>query len=163
MKKTLLIFALAACTVGFAQDNKNKNKKSETVVTKTAVTDKEGTNVSTKAVTRTKKQVLALEASDANQTNQSVVMKPAVINTEVNYGLNGDRFKFTSQKDEEEYAIIKPTSQNGYYIMSKDGNSSFGYFNDKGNFVVERYDPKKGAIVTDVYKLHMSSDSSMKK
>lgn len=177
MKKTLLIFALAACTVGFAQDNKNKNKKSETVVTKTAVTDKEGTNVSTKAVTRTKKQVLALEASDRNQTNQSVVMKPAVINTEVNYGLNGDRFKFTSQKDEdgyrlmtvkdnatnEEYAIIKPTSQNGYYIMSRDGNSSFGYFNDKGNFVVERYDPKKGAIVTDVYKLHMSSDSSMKK
>ncbi len=91
---------------------------------------------------------------------------------DVNYGYNGNRFKFINQKDEdgyrlmtvkdnatqEEYAIIKPTSQNGYYIMSQDGKSSFGYFNANGNFVVERYDSKLGAIVSDVYKLEMKDD-----
>ncbi|MCG2418637.1 hypothetical protein K8089_06345 [Aequorivita sp. F47161] len=175
MKKTLLIIALAAFTAGFAQEN--KNKKTETVVTKTAVTSEKGTDVSTKAVTKTKKQVLQLDDSDANQTNQSVVMKPAKVNTEVSYGYDGNRFQFLNQKDKdgyrlmtvkdnasnEEYAIIKPTSQNGYYIMSRDGNSSFGYFNENGNFVVERYDSQKGEIVTDVYKLHISSDSAIKK
>lgn len=170
MKKVLLIFALALFTTGVAQENKNKKK--ETVVTKTAVKTEEGTDVSTKAVTKTKKQVIALSDSDAGQVNQSVVMKPTVVNTEVSYGFNGHRYKFLSQKDKdgyrlmtikdnatnEEYAIIKPTSQNGYYIMSQDGKSSFGYFNAEGNFVVERYDPKLGAIVSDVYKLEMKSD-----
>jgi hypothetical protein len=42
--------------------------------------------------------------------------------------------------------------------MSQDGRSSFGYFNADGNFVVERYDPKLDALVSDVYKLEMKSD-----
>lgn len=171
MKKTLLIIALAAFTAGFAQEN--KNKKTETTITKTAVKSEIGTEVSTKAVTQTQKQVLALDDSDSNQTNQSVVMMPAKINTEVSYGYDGNRFKFLSQKDkdgyrlmtvkdnatQDEYAIIKPTSQNGYYIMSRDGTSSFGYFNADGNFVVERYDANLDAIVSDVYKLQMKSDT----
>lgn len=170
MKKVLIILALAAFTTGFAQENKNKKK--ETVVTKTAVKSEKGTDVTTKAVTQTKKQVIALSDSDAGQVNQSVVMKPAEVDTDVSYDFDGNRFKFISQKDEdgfrlmtikdnatqEEYAIIKPTSQNGYYIMSQDGKSSFGYFNTEGNFVVERYDPALGTIVSDVYKLEMKSD-----
>lgn len=174
MKKVLIILALAAFTTGFAQEN--KNKKQETVVTKTAVKSEKGTDVSTKAVTQTEKQVIALDDSDANQTNQSVVMKPTEINTDVSYGYDGNRFQFINQKDEngyrlmtvkdnatqEEYAIIKPTSQNGYYIMSKEGKSSFGYFNADGNFVVERYDPNLNSIVSDVYKLEMNKNTMKK-
>jgi hypothetical protein len=170
MKKAMLIVALAAFTVGFAQEN--KNKKEETVVTKTAVKTSKGTDVSTKAVTQTEKQVVALNDSEAGEINQSVVMKPTVVDTDVSYGFDGGRFKFVSQKDNEgyrlmtikdnatneEYAVIKPTSQNGYYIMSQDGRSSFGYFNADGNFVVERYDPKLDALVSDIYKLEMKSD-----
>lgn len=59
---------------------------------------------------------------------------------------------------DEEYTIFKPTSQNGYYIMSQDGKSSFGYFNAEGNFVVERYDPKTDAITSEIYRLNMKSD-----
>ena len=174
MKKVLIILALAAFTTGFAQEN--KNKKQETLFTKTAVKSEKGTDVSTKAVTQTEKQVIALDDSDANQTNQSVVMKPTEINTDVSYGYDGNRFQFINQKDEngyrlmtvkdnatqEEYAIIKPTSQNGYYIMSKEGKSSFGYFNADGNFVVERYDPNLNAIVSDVYKLEMNKNTMKK-
>ncbi len=172
MKKVLMILALAAFTTGIAQVDKNKNKKTETVVTKTTVQDNTGTDVATKAVSRTQKQVIALDESDANQTNQSVVMKPMVVDTDVTYSYDGNRFKFLSQKDEngyrlmtikdnatnEQYAVIKPTSQNGYYIMSQDGKSSFGYFNADGNFVVERYDPKTDAITSEIYRLNMKSD-----
>lgn len=170
MKKILIFFALAVFTSGIAQENENKKK--ETVVTKTAVKSEKGVDVSTKAVTQTEKQVIALNDSDANQTNQHAVMKPIEVDTDVNYGYDGNRFKFINQKDEdgyrlmtvkdnathEEYAIIKPTSQDGYYIMSQDGKSSFGYFNADGNFVVERYDPTLKTIVSDVYKLEMNKD-----
>ncbi len=174
MKKVLIVFALAAFTTGFAQEN--KNQKQETVVTKTAVKSEKGIDVSTKAVTQTEKQVITLAENDANQTNQTMVMEPTKVNTDVNYGYDGNRFKFISQKDEvgyrlmtvkdnatqEEYAIIKPTSQEGYYILAKDGTSSFGYFNADGNFVVEHYDAEKEAIVSYVYKLEMNKDTMKK-
>lgn len=170
MKKVLIVLAIAAFTTGIAQEN--KNEKQETVVTKTAVKSEKGTDVSTKAVTKTEKQVITLSDSDANQTNQTMVMEPTKISSDVNYGYAGNRFKFINQKDEngyrlmtvkdnateEEYAIIKPTSQDGYYILSKDGSSSFGYFNSDGNFVVEHYDAEKDAIVSNIYKLEMNKN-----
>ncbi len=174
MKKILLIFALAAFTTAFAQENRTEKK--ETVVTKTAVKSDKGTDVSTKAVTKTEKQVIGLADKDANQTNQTMIMEPMKVSSDVNYDYEGNRFKFISQKDEdgyrlmtvkdnatqEEYAIIKPTSQEGYYILAKDGTSSFGYFNADGNFVVEHYDADKDAIVSNIYKLEMNKDSMKK-
>lgn len=167
MKKILIILALGAFTTGFAQENKNKQK--ETVLTKTTVTDSEGKKVSTEAVSKTSKQVIALDAQDVNKVNQEVVMRPVEVDTDVSYGFEGDRFQFMNQEDRDgyrlmtvkdnaknaEYAIIKPSSQNGYYILSKDGTSSFGYFNAEGNFVVERYDAQKDEVVSDIYKIDM--------
>ncbi|QAA81161.1 hypothetical protein EI546_05195 [Aequorivita sp. H23M31] len=174
MKKLVLIFALAAFTVSFAQENVDKKK--ETVVTKTAVKDNKGVEVSSKAVSKSEQQQLKLNANNPNQVNQEVVMNPVKVDTDVTYGYEGNRFKFMSQKDEEgyrlmtvkdnatnnEYAIIKPTSQNGYYIYSQNGKSSFGYFNEEGNFVVESYDPKTDAIVSQVYKLEMDGQKQLK-
>lgn len=170
MKKIALIFALAAFTTGFAQ--KNKNTQKETVVTKTEVTDNKGTTESIKSVSIKQNQKVKLNVADANKTNQSVVMTPVKVNTDVTYAYEGNRFKFLSQKDKdgyrlmtvkdnktrEEYAIIKPTSQNGYYIYSQNGKSSFGYFNEEGHFVVESYDPETDAIVNQVYKMHLKND-----
>lgn len=166
MKKIFLIFALAAFTSTFAQEN--KNKKNETTVTKTAVKSDKGTDVSTKSVRQTQNQVIALDDQQANQINQSVVMRPSKVDSNVSYDYDGNRFKFLSQKDEDgyrlmtvkdqatqqEYAIIKPTSQNGYYIMSKDGKNSFGYFNEAGDFVVEGYDAKNDVVVHNIYKIN---------
>lgn len=168
MKKLMIIFALAAFTSAFAQENKNKEK--ETVVTKTTVTDDKGSKTSSKAISETKEQVISLEKSDARKVNQNIVMKPVEVDTDVSFGFEGNRFQFMSQEDKdgyrlmnvrdnaknEEYAIIKPSTQNGYYILSQKGESSFGYFNDDGNFVVERYDPKLDAVVSDIYKMEMT-------
>lgn len=171
-----MIMALAAFTTSTAFAQTNKNKTEETVTTKTAVKSELGTDVSTKNVTTSKKQAIGLADEDANKTNQTIVMQPSKINTSVDYGYEGNRFKFINQEDkdgyrmmtvkdnatQEEYAIIKPSSQNGYYIMSQNGKSSFGYFNADGNFVVERYDAKLDAVVSDVYKLDMKQDSMKK-
>lgn len=170
MKKILLIFALAAFTTGFTQENKNTKK--ETIVTKKSVTSDLGVDVSTTAETKTQKQIIKLDQAEANMTNQNMVMSPTVVNTDINYSYDGNRFKFLNQKDEkgyrlmtvkdnateQEYAIIKPSTQNGYYILSKDGTSSFGYFNEDGNFVVERYDANLDAVVSDIYKMEIKKD-----
>lgn len=169
MKKILMIIALAAVTTGFAQENKNEKK--ETIVTKTAVKSEKGTDVSSKAVTKTEKQVVSLSDMDANQTNQTMIVEPTQIKTDVDYDYNGNRFKFINQKDEngyrmmtvkdnatnEEYAIIKPTSKNGYYILSQKGKSSFGYMNENGDFVVESYDADKDAVISTIYKINSSN------
>lgn len=47
--------------------------------------------------------------------------------------------------------------------MSQDGNSSFGYFNQNGDFVVERYDSKTDAIISTVYQLQVKETKMMKK
>jgi len=99
MKKVLTIIALAAFTTVFAQDN--KNKKQETITTKTAVKSEKGVDVSTKAVTKTQKQAISLSEKDANRTNQEMVVQPETINTEVNYGYEGNRFKFINQRDKD--------------------------------------------------------------
>lgn len=174
MKKVLIIFAMAAFTTGFAQENINTKK--ETVVTKTAVKNSKGTKESTKSVSINQQQKVGLSSSDTNKTNQSIVMTPVKVDTDVTYGYEGNRFQFLSQKDEEgyrlmtvkdnktrdEYAIIKPTSQNGYYIYSKNGKSSFGYFNQEGNFVVESYDPKTDTVVNEIYKLDVKDKNQLK-
>lgn len=167
MKKIFVIIALAAATAGFAQENTNTKK--ETITTKTAVKDSKGVEVSSKSVSRSEKQVIGLEDSDKNKVNQDIAMNPVKVDTDVTYGYQGNRFQFLSQKDtegyrlmtikdnatNEEYAVIKPTSQNGYYIYSKNGKSSFGYFNQEGNFVVESYNPQTDAIESQTFKLEM--------
>src|SRR5690606_23737805 len=122
-------------------------------------------------------RIIQLSEKDANKVNQTVIMEPAEVNTTVSYDFEGERFQFINQEDREgyrlmtikdnaqdkEYAIIKPTTQNGYYIISKDGKSSFGYFNDEGNFVVERYDEKADKVISDVYRLNKKDLKSKNK
>ena len=167
-----MIFALAAFTTAFAQENKNEKK--ETVVTKTTVTDSKGKDVATKAVSRTEKQVVSLDNSDANMTNQDVVMTPTKVSTDVTYSNDGNNYVFQNDKEGykmmyanadsvKDYAIIRPSTQRGYYIMSQDGNSSFGYFNQNGDFVVESYDPGTDSIISTVYQLQVKEKKVMKK
>lgn len=165
MKRFIILTALLIGTFSFAQER--KNSETETIITRKTVTDNKGTRTSTKTESKTKNQPTRLSEADVNKVNQSVIMDPVKVDTKVSYSFEGERFQFIRQEDREgyrlmtvkdnvsneEYAIIKPSTQKGYYIISKEGKSSFGYFNDEGNFVIERYDTKQDKIVTDVYKL----------
>lgn len=165
MKRILILTALLFGTISFAQ---TKNTETETVTTKRTIKDNRGSRTETKNESQTKDYNMRLADEDANKVNQMAIMEPKEVSKNVSYDFGGQQFQFLDQQDREgyrlmtvkdnstdkEYAIIKPTSQEGYYIISKDGQSSFGYFNDEGNFIVERYDAKKDKIVSDVYKIN---------
>lgn len=172
MKKILIVFALAAFTGVYAQEtNKNENKTTVTTQTKTRVTDNSGVNVTTKETKKTATQELALRGFDGTH-NFNTVMTPTNVNTDVDYNYDGATYRFqpadtgytimTGENGETTYARIRPSSQRGYYIVTQEGNNSFGYFNSDGDFVVESYDPDNDGVMNYVYKIEYD-DMKMKK
>lgn len=167
-----MIFALAVLTTSaFAQ--KNKNEKTETVTTKIIVKDSKGVHTNVKELTRTESQDIKLDPRDAGKVDQDYTLGPKRIQTNVNYSSDGQNYSFESQRNgfkmyntkngrKSDYAILRPTSRQGYYIMSAEGDDSFGYFNDAGNFVVEQYNPKTDVVEKTEYKLEVKSQSTVK-
>ena len=171
MKKVLMIFALAAFTTAFAQDN--KSEQTETVTTKVTVKDSKGQHTDVKEVTRTETQPIKLDPKDAGKMDQDYDLGPTKVQTDVTYNSNDHNYMFENEKNgyriydtkaggKMDAAKLRPTSKKGYYIMSQAGNNSFGYFNEDGNFVVESYNPSTDAVEKTIYKLEMKSKTSIK-
>lgn len=174
MKKICIVIALAANTIAFAQDTENKNKAQQTTITKTTVTDNKGTDVSTTAITTEAIREIAVTNKSGSTLNQAMVMKPVKIDTKIMYNINGSKYKFEEMNNNEgyrfmknenntmnEFASLRPSSQQGYYIIStKDKKDSFGYFNQNGDFVVERYDPSSNAVMATIYKLNTTNSQN---
>lgn len=171
MKKLMIVLALAAFTTTYAQETKNKNKKTTTTVVKTAVEDSDGVEVSTKEVTKTRSQKLALNDFDGTH-NFNTVMRPVNTSTDVDYYNDGVMYRFVPQDqgyyivntktNNKKFARVFPTSQKGYYIYSENGNNAFGYFNEDGDFVIESYDPDGDGVMNYVYKLNIDEDTKKK-
>ena len=170
MKKLFIIFALAVFTTGFAQDNKSEQK--ETVTTKVTVQDDKGIHTDVEKVTRTESQAIELDPKDAGKRDRDYDLGPTKVQTDVTYKSNGNNYIFeneangykmldTKDGEKKDFARLRATSQKGYYIMSQQGNSSFGYFNEDGNFVVESYNPTTDAIEQTVYKIEVENKSSI--
>ena len=162
MKKILVIMAIGIFSTAYSQENKNEQK--ETVVTKTTTKDNSGEHVDTKAVITTETQEYTLDPRDAGKTDQDIIMSPVEIKTEVAYSYEGKNYQFKNEKQgyrivnyldgtPTDYAILRPTSQRGYYIMSMGSHSAYGYFNERGDFITESYDPTTDSVVTKIYKL----------
>ncbi len=170
MKKVLMIFALAAFSTAFAQDNKSEQK--ETVTTKVTVKDNTGIHTDVQEVTRTETQPIKLDPKDSGKTDQDYELGPKKVQTNVSYSSNEHNYMFeneangykiydTKTGEKTDSAILRPTSQKGYYIMSQEGNSSFGYFNEDGDFVVESYNPATDAVEKTIYKMEIKSKASI--
>ena len=161
----MIIIAIGAFTAGFAQEN--VMGKTETTVTKTTVKDNKGVDVSTKAVTDTEKETIEIE-NQVDRSNFQTSMKPMMSNSEVSYSHNGTKYAFQSEENgyklmslvdnsKNDFAIIRPSGREGYYICSQEGDSSLGYFDTEGNFVVESYDTENDAVVSTIYKLQSTT------
>ncbi len=172
MKKVLMIFALAAFTTSFAQVN--NSEMTETVTTKVVVKDNQGVKVDTKEVTTKASQPIKLDPADAGKTDQDYYVGPTRIQTDVSYNSDTRSYMFENEDkgykvydyksgEKKDYAILRPTSQKGFYIMSQEGNNSFGYFNQDGDFVVENYNSATDSVEKTVYKIEMKSKTSVKK
>lgn len=170
MKKVLMIIALAVVSSGFAQDNKSEQQ--ETVTTKVSVKDNQGIHTDVKEVTRTERVPVKLDPKDAQKIDQDYDLGPAQVQTDVTYKSNEHNYMFENEKngykiydtrtgEKMNTAILRPTSKKGYYIMSEEGNNSFGYFNEEGSFIVESYNPATDAVELKIYKLEMPSKTSV--
>lgn len=145
----------------------NENRERETVTTQTTVRDNEGVSVSRENVTVSRSQAIELSEVDANQVNQEVAARPTKINTEVSYSVDGKRNRFVSEANTEnyrlvlmsdserlsDYPVITPAPRDGYYTITKDGETSYGFFNHNGDFVVENYDGQGNKVIPTIYKL----------
>lgn len=164
MKKLMIVIAVSAFTSGFAQEN--VMEKSETTITKTTVVDNKGVDVSTKAVKETEKQAIEIEGQ-VDRSNFNTTVTPVISNSEVSYSHDGTNYAFLSEDNGykmmalvddnfNQYAIIRPSAREGYYICSQDGDNSMSYFDQDGNFVVESYDAENDAVISTTYKLQSS-------
>lgn len=167
MKRLVILCALAATTIGFAQ-----NKKEVKTKTSTTVRDSGGEETITKSTTKTETQEIRLTDFEGKH-NFSTVMSPTKVNTDVDYNIEGTTYRFMPQENgyytinnmttKQPYARLYPTSQVGYYIYTQDNNSSFGYFNEDGDFVVESYDPDGDGVANYIYKINMSDEMKKKR
>jgi len=165
MKKIMIIAALAIFSTGIAQ---NTNEKEVKTTKKTITTDNDGVDINTKTTKTETKTNLAVGSKTYGQ-NFNTLMKPTSVSTNVDYNYNGINYRFTPHKDgfylvdnkQAKVARLSPTSQEGYYIYTKKGNNSFGYFNADGDFVVESFDPDNDGVMNYVYKIKV--DETMKK
>ncbi len=176
MKKIIIILALAAFTAGHAQIEQNTNTKETTLVKKTYIEDGSRTDVATQKATISQQRKLALNNTDVEKTNYSVTMTPLTINTDYSYNYNNKTYSFSSNnsnngyslneiqngRSNNEYAELKPIGQKGYYLYKKDGQTSVGYFNQYGNFVVEGFESDQNNVSTTIFMLDDKSRNMMK-
>ncbi len=174
MKKLIMIFALAAFTTGYSQVDRNTNTEETTIVKKTYIDDGTGIDVETQKAIISKQRELALQNTDVNKTNYSVKMTPLTINTDYEYDYNNNKYSFLPNNNgyslmevkgktiDNEFAKLRPLGQKGYYLFSKDGETSVGYFNQYGNFVVESFDSENNTLSTTIFTLDEKSRNKMK-
>jgi len=170
----MMVFALVAFSTGYAQIDKNTNTQETTIVKKTYIDDGKGIDVETQKATISQQRKLALQNTDVNKTNYSVTMTPLTVNTNYAYSNNNNKYSFVSNNNgyslmenqgnntNNEFAKLRPLGQKGYYLFSRNGQTSVGYFNQYGNFVVESFDSENDAVSTTIFTLDEKSRNRMK-
>ncbi|MFP9113150.1 hypothetical protein ACLI1A_04365 [Flavobacterium sp. RHBU_3] len=165
MKKIALLVLLSA---GFtvAAQTQNITKESTT----TTVTVNNGTGKPkkiTKTETTEARQNIELKDADSKKLNKDMKPTPVQVSSSTTiqgdgiptyYELNGEKYIFVTDKGgykissdaDTKYGVVRRTST-GQYIYRTKNATSIGYFDEKGNFVVERYDDNTDGIMVETY------------
>jgi len=159
MKKFVLLIAMVSFTFGFAQ---NEDKISKTVTTKTKVKSSAGEEVAIQEKKYTSKQ--ALQVNDSNQVNQEAVRSAVEIKESTTFSIGNENY--TIKPDENGYVMmahkngekkmygkIRKMPDHEFYILVKENENSFGYFDEDKNFIVESYDPASDTVLLKKYDL----------
>lgn len=145
------------------ESSSNSDKMSTTVITRTITKSSKGTDVSVKKEMMTAEEALALEQDGS--TNQAVKRKPLVVKKSTTFVSDGDNYQIepdakgflitiVKNGTEKRFGKIRKMSRPNAYLLVTDEGNSFGYFNTKGDFVVESYDPSKDKIVVDSFAIN---------
>lgn len=183
MKNTVYIFFLLMFTNLVAQTSTNSTDILEETVIKKAIIKKDGKQIENKTkITTREVQDITLEAEDKYSVNQDRIETPIKVTKIVEidndndpfydseaqfiyYKLNNEDYIFKQNKkgytvfvnrngNDEVIAEAVKSVKNDYYIYLTDlGNEGVGYFDEKGNFIIEYYDFNSKGLLTQKYLL----------
>jgi hypothetical protein len=161
MKTTMLILALSFSLTAFSQRG-NTDKIEKTVTTRTTVKSSLGEEVKVKKEKVSAAQELVVEKDGT--TNQGVRYKPVKVSKKTVFESGGEQFEITPDPkgysitilkngNKKSYGKIRKMSRPNAYLLITDEGNAFGYFNQKGDFIVESYDAKNDKISVETFAI----------
>ena len=175
MKTILFGISVLLCSLNAAAQNKNVQATTKTTVTTVKSSDGEKKFVKNENTT----EVQNIELKDAKPNTLNIEMKDSPVNvtstTQITnpdgstrtvdvdrssyYASNGNKFKlaldasgYTMSTGKDKPALLRKTSTNSYIFRSKD-KTAIGYFDTKGNLVLETYDDKSDRVSVETYSV----------
>lgn len=174
MRTLILGVAAMLFTVGAQAQNTNVTSVSKT--TTTTVKDSEGEKKLVKKESTSAVQNIELENADSPALNKDLKASPVQVTSTTQitgtdgvtrtvdvdrsafYSVGGANFKVAmdnmgytvSEPTGKKTAVLRRTSNNNYIYRTKD-KTSVGYFDEKGNLVLETYDDKTDKIIVETY------------
>ncbi len=168
-----LVMGMIALLFTLNSSAQNQNVKSE--VKTTVTTNKDSKGVKETIKTEEVKEVQNIEFKDSNTLNKDLKDTPVQVTTTTKitengvtkvldvdhsayYNYNGIKYQVTADKagytmflpEGERAAILRKTSNNNYIYSTKNG-TSYGYFDNDGNLILETYDVKTDNVTTTKY------------
>ncbi|MEC4003847.1 hypothetical protein OX283_004200 [Flavobacterium sp. SUN052] len=174
--KTIAVTIVAIFALSTLQaQNKNVQKTTETKIT--TIKDSDGEKKIVKTVETNQVQKVELGEEKANTLNIETVPSPVNVVTETKVSVDGvvqsvdidrsavynfDGKEYNVSLDKSGYTITNPSTKNqallrrtsnNNYIYKTKNKTSVGYFDEKGNLILETYDEKTDKIVLEKYNL----------
>lgn len=174
--KTINLTLAAFLAVTFCQAQ-NENVQKTTEVQTTTIKDSDGEKKIVKTIETNQVQKVELGDEKANTLNIETVPSPVNVTTQTKvsvdgvvqsidvdrsavYNLEGKEYKVSLDKSgytitnpsTKNIAFLRRTSNNNYIYRTKN-KTSYGYFDQNGNLILETYDEKTDKIILEKYNL----------
>lgn len=173
MKTILLGITALMCSLNVQAQNKNVQETTKTTVTTVKSSDGEKKFVKNENTT----EVQNIELKDAKPNTLNIEMKDSPVSVTsttqitnpdgstrtvdvdrssyylsngVQYKLSLDPAGYTMSTGKDKPALLRKTSTNSY-IFRNNKNTAIGYFDTKGNLVIETYDDKTDRVSVETY------------
>ena len=174
--KTIVVTLVALFAITSLQAQ-NQNVQKTTEVKTTTIKDSDGEKKIVKTIETNQVQKVELGEEKPNTLNIETVASPVSVVTETKVSVDGvvqsidvdrsalynfDGKEYNVTLDKSGYTITNPTTKNqaflrrtsnNNYIYKTKNKTSVGYFDEKGNLILETYDEKTDKIVLEKYNL----------
>jgi len=173
--KTLYL-SLLALSIGVSASAQNKQVQKESKTTVTTVKDSDGEKKLIRTTTSQQVQNLEFENAESNALNKDLKPTPTQVTATTTittpdgstrvvdvdrsayytfgdrqYQVSVDRTGYTLSQDKKPVGVLRNLSTNSYIYKTKEG-TSYGYFDENGNLILQSYDDKNDKITTEIYK-----------
>lgn len=178
MKNLILTFSLLFGLGVYAQESTPVDKMEATKTTTTTI-DKNGEKIVVRKVKETtrKEQEIKTEQREGQTVNGDKIDTPIkvtktiqidrdwdpfydTVGKTVYYNLNGEKLTFNSSDsgfllmspENTTYGEAMKSANSHFYLTTIKENPGVGYFDSKGNFIVEYYDKQNKVMVLEIYE-----------